>query len=126
MEKNLFTKALFAMGAVALMASCAKSTDVFDQSAVDAQKKADAQAEVEQLKLTYAENFVKKYGAVDPNQSWDFTTGAKLGAVTRTVDNSSQGATQIQTNLVNGLNFNRSFNSPSWYSNSLYNTQGPS
>ena len=105
MEKNLFTKALFAMGAVALMASCAKSTDVFDQSAVDAQKKADAQAEVEQLKLTYAENFVKKYGEVDPNQSWDFTTGAKLGAVTRTVDNSSQGATQIQTQIVDGLKF---------------------
>ena len=124
MEKNLFTKALFAMGAVALMASCAKSTDVFDQSAVDAQKKADAQAEVEQLKLTYAENFVKKYGEVDPNQSWDFTTGAKLGAVTRTVDNSSQGATQIQTNLVDGLNFRRSYNAPTYWenSNSLYDT----
>ena len=37
---RLFTKALFAMGAVALMASCAKSSDVFDQGAVDAQKKA--------------------------------------------------------------------------------------
>lgn len=122
MEKNLFTKALFAMGAVALMASCAKNSDVFDQSAVDAQKKADAQAEVEQLKLAYAENFVKKYGEVDPNQSWDFTTGAKLGAVTRAVDNSSQGATQIQTNLVDGLNFSRSYNSPFMYSNSLYNT----
>ena len=80
MEKNLFTKALFAMGAVALMASCAKSTDVFDQSAVDAQKKADAQAEVEQLKLTYAENFVKKYGEVDPNQSWDLTSKALTAA----------------------------------------------
>ena len=105
MEKNLFTKALFAMGAVALMASCAKSTDLFNQESIDAQKKADAQAGVEQLKLAYAENFVKKYGAVDPNQSWDFTTGAKLGAVTRTVDNSSQGATQIQTQIVDGLKF---------------------
>jgi len=125
MKKNLFTKALFAMGAVALMASCAKSSDLFDQGAVDAQKKADALAEVEQLKLTYAENFVKTYGEIDPNQSWDFTTGAKLGAITRdgaTQDNSSQGATQIQTQIVDGLNFNRSYNSPFVYSNSLYNT----
>ena len=130
MEKNLFTKALFAMGAVALMASCAKNSDVFDQSAVDAQKKADAQAEVEQLKLAYAENFVKKYGEVDPNQSWDFTSGAKLGTRS-TTDNSAQAATQIQTSLVDGLKF---FYRDSWgfvyaqsknnYAdrNSLYNT----
>ena len=121
MKKNLFTKALFAMGAVALMASCAKNSDVFDQSAVDAQKKADAQAEVEQLKLTYAENFVKKYGEVDPNQSWDFTSGAKLGT-RATTDNSAQAATQIQTSLVNGLDF---IYRDSWgftyaYSNSNY------
>lgn len=122
MKKNLFTKALFAMGAVALMASCAKSSDLFDQGAVDAQKKADALAEVEQLKLTYAENFVKTYGEIDPNQSWDFTTGAKLGTITRVNDASAQAATQIQTNLVDGLNFNRSYNSPLMYSNSLYNT----
>lgn len=123
MKKNLFTKALFAMGAVALMASCAKSSDLFDQGAVDAQKKADALAEVEQLKLTYAENFVKTYGEIDPNQSWDFTSGAKLGTITRVNDASSQGATQIQTQLVNGLDFNRSSNTPNqWYPNSLYNT----
>ena len=121
MKKNLFTKSLFAIGAVALMASCAKSTDLFDQDAIDAQKKADAQAEVEQLKLTYAENFIKKYGAVDPNQSWDFTTGAKLG--TRgTTDNSAQAATQIQTQVVNGLDFyyRNSWGTITAYSNSNY------
>ena len=130
MKKNLFTKALFAMGAVALMASCAKSSDLFDQGAVDAQKKADAQAEVEQLKLTYAENFVKMYGEVDPNQSWDFTTGAKLGTRAAT-DNSAQGVTQIQTQVVNGLDFvyrdswgriTAYSNSNYYASNSLYKT----
>ena len=106
MRKNLFTKLLFAMGAVAIMTSCAKS-DLFDQEAVDAQKKAEALAKVEQLKSVYKENFVKKYGEINPNQSWDFTSGAKLGSTTRGADqdNSAQGVTQIQTELVNGLTF---------------------
>lgn len=130
MRKNLFTKALFAMGAVALVASCTKSSDLFSQENVDAQKKAEAQAQVEQIKLAYAENFVKKYGEIDPNQSWDFTSGAKLGTRAAT-DNSAQAATQIQTSLVDGLKF---FYRDSWggvyaqsknnYAdrNSLYNT----
>ena len=130
MRKNLFTKALFAMGAVALVASCTKSSDLFSQENVDAQKKAEAQAQVEQIKLAYAENFVKKYGEIDPNQSWDFTSGAKLGTRAAT-DNSAQGATQIQTQIVDGLKFitGKDFWGRTTYSdynyankNSLYNT----
>ena len=122
MRKNLLTKALFALGAVALMASCAKNTDLYDQNAVDAQKKAEALAQVEQMKLSYAENFVKKYGAVDPNQSWDLTTGAKLGTRGANVDNSAQGVTTINASLVNGLDFTKAYNTPSlFYPNSLYN-----
>ena len=53
----------FALLGVAFI-SCSK-TDVFDSN-----------AEYEQQKSTYTSNFVKKYGEIDPNQSWDFCTMA--------------------------------------------------
>jgi hypothetical protein len=39
----------------------------------------------EQNKSEYENNFVKKYGAIDPNQSWDFTSNgnAAQARVTR-------------------------------------------
>jgi hypothetical protein len=77
--RKFVTNAFIALGAVALMASCAKSTDLFDQSAVDAQKKAEMLQEIEQTKINYEANFVKKYGAIDPNQSWDFAAPLHLG-----------------------------------------------
>lgn len=47
-------------------------------------------------KTSFADNFVKKYGAISPNQTWDFTTGAKLGT-TR--------AGGITTQSIPGLDF---------------------
>lgn len=46
-------------------------------------------------KATFSENFEKKYGSIDPNQTWDFTKGIKLG--TR--------AGGITTETIEGLNF---------------------
>ena len=46
------------------LTSCSK-TDVFDSN-----------AEIEKQKDDYASTFVKKYGEIDPNQSWDFCTMA--------------------------------------------------
>ena len=45
--------------------SCSKS-DLFDEAAQNSAKFEKAVAE-------YKANFVKKYGEVDPNQSWDFS-----------------------------------------------------
>ena len=111
MKKNLFTKALFAMGTVVMLASCSHTTDLYDENAINEQKKAEELAQLEQTKLDYAANFVKKYGEIDPNQTWDFTTGLSL--VTRAPgygqtygvlrDNSNRSG--IKTNLVNGLDF---------------------
>ena len=53
----------FALLGVAFI-SCSK-TDVFDSN-----------AEYEKQKSVYTSNFVKKYGDIDPNQSWDFCTMA--------------------------------------------------
>lgn len=114
MKKNYFTKALFAMGAVVMLASCSHNTDLYDENAINEQKKAEELAKLEQTKLDYAANFVKKYGEIDPNQTWDFTTGLSLG--TRGLfedmfsyiygvlkDNSNRSG--IKTELVDGLNF---------------------
>ena len=45
--------------------SCSKS-DLYDEAAQNSAKFEKAVAE-------YKANFVKKYGEVDPNQSWDFS-----------------------------------------------------
>ena len=100
--RKFVTNAFIAMGAVALMASCAKTTDLFDQSTVDAQKKAEMLQEIEQTKINYEANFVKKYGAIDPNQSWDFSDYARLG--TRGVTDITTPGT-ITTTIIDGLNF---------------------
>ena len=60
---KLFLIGSFAVLGVALT-SCSK-TDVFDSN-----------AEIEKQKDDYASTFVKKYGEIDPNQSWDFCTMA--------------------------------------------------
>ena len=60
---KLFMIGSFAVLGVALT-SCSK-TDVFDSN-----------AEIEKQKDDYASTFVKKYGEIDPNQSWDFCTMA--------------------------------------------------
>ena len=60
---TLFLIGSFAVLGVALT-SCSK-TDLFDSN-----------AEIEKQKDVYASTFVKNYGEIDPNQSWDFCTMA--------------------------------------------------
>ena len=60
---KLFLIGSFAVLGVALT-SCSK-TDLFDSNAENEKQKDD-----------YASTFVKKYGEIDPNQSWDFCTMA--------------------------------------------------
>lgn len=47
----------------AAFTSCTKGEDLFDSGAIEAMQKSE-----------YATNFEKKYGPIDPNQSWDFAT----------------------------------------------------
>ena len=61
MYKYLFKIGSMAVVAVAFMAC--SNNDIFDEQAV-----------IDQKKATYAENFEKAYGKIDPNQTWDFST----------------------------------------------------
>ena len=63
MNKNLFKIASLAVVAIAL-AACSKS-DYFE---------GQEEAIENQIKAEYAANFVKKYGEVDPNKSWDMSS----------------------------------------------------
>ena len=47
----------------AAFTSCSKGEDLFDSGAIVAMQKSE-----------YATNFEKKYGPIDPNQTWDFAT----------------------------------------------------
>ena len=67
-------KMMAAVMAVLGAVSCSKS-DVFDPGQAEEIKKAQEEAKIEQAKTDYEANFVEKYGEVDPNQSWDFSTG---------------------------------------------------
>ena len=67
---KMMAAAMAVLGAV----SCSKS-DVFDPGQAEEIKKAQEEAKIEQSKTDYEANFVEKYGEVDPNQSWDFSTG---------------------------------------------------
>ena len=70
MNIKMMAAAMAVLGAV----SCSKR-DVFDPGLVEEIKKAKEEAKIEQSKTDYEANFVEKYGEVDPNQSWDFSTG---------------------------------------------------
>lgn len=65
------TSLVASVSALLLITSCSHEADF------------DSTAYVQQKKNEYAQNFVKKYGEINPNQTWDFTTGATLGETTR-------------------------------------------
>lgn len=54
--------------------SCSK-TDVYDENQQKANKAAEEQVKQEKVVDEYEKNFVDTYGEIDPDQSWDFSTG---------------------------------------------------
>ena len=95
-KRNFLTKGLFVIAAMTFMASCSKSTDLYDPSAIAEKQKFEQEVKLETAKTLYATNFEKKYGKISPDQTWDFTTGRKLG---------TRGVTSITTNYIDGLDF---------------------
>ncbi len=59
---------IFFLATIATALVACSHADVYDSTLVENNQK-----------TSFADNFVKKYGAISPNQTWDFTTGAKLG-----------------------------------------------
>lgn len=79
-------KKLLVIGtAVLSLVACTKETNLYDPAAIESNQKAQ-----------YAQQFVEKYGAINPAKSWDLTDlSASL----------TRGAAAIETKLVKGLEF---------------------
>ncbi len=83
--KSYLLQFVVAFGTVATFMSCSK--DLAGSSSYE-----------EVQKQTYAANFVAKYGEIDANQSWDFSTGERQLA--------TRGFTTIKTEILeNGIDF---------------------
>ena len=87
---KVILKSVVASLAVMSLAACSNN-DLYDEGVVAANKTTEQQK-------SYENNFVKTYGAIAPNQSWDFSTNQqRLGT--------RAGETEIVTKTVEGLNF---------------------
>ena len=73
---NMKTKIMtFAMMMAMLGISSCSKTDLYDEGKVAEKEAAEAAAAQQKFIAEYEANFIKTYGAIDPNQSWDFSTG---------------------------------------------------
>lgn len=85
--RKIFLQSVVALSAITVFMSCSKDIEAFNASAIEEKQKND-----------YASSFVAKYGPIDPNQSWDFTTGERRLA--------TRGATTISTTIMeNGISW---------------------
>ena len=108
---KVILKSVVASLAVMSLAACSNN-DLYDEGVVAANKTAEQQK-------SYENNFVKTYGAIAPNQSWDFSTNQqRLGT--------RAGETAIVTKTVEGLNFDVKYKvnrNLSLYNRSINNNQ---
>lgn len=86
MKRNYFYGLMIA--SMVVMLSACSSKDAYDSGLVQ-----------QNTRETYASNFVKKYGEIDPNQTWDFSKGVRLGT------RSESDEVQISVEFVDGLDF---------------------
>ena len=78
------TNSFVLMLLVAMIATSCSDKDVFDSTAIYNQKKSE-----------FTSNFIKKYGEIDPNQSWDFSTGSHVYSLS--LPKATRGATRAVT-----------------------------
>ena len=76
----------------------------------------DNEAALEQQKVEYEASFVKKFGAIDPNQSWDFSSmratyslpsssaaGTRASELSVTVTGGKNGSMTIEKTVIDGI-----------------------
>ena len=85
--RKIFLQSVIALSAITAFMSCSKDIEALNASAIEEKQKND-----------YTSSFVAKYGPIDPNQSWDFTTGERRLA--------TRGTTTISTTIMeNGISW---------------------
>ena len=92
--KKYFISGVLAIAISAVFTGCSKSTDLYDEGAVQQNQH---EQEVAQLKKAYNDAFTKAYGAINPNNEWGFeSTG---GTTTREAVVSSEEIWLIPENF---------------------------
>jgi len=85
----MITKKLLLMGSIAIMGmafvACSSNEDLFDEEAA-----------IKQQNAIYAANFEKRYGKIDPNQSWDFSTDTPFFSLVSSGSN-TRAAASVET-----------------------------
>ena len=96
--KKYFISGVLAIAISAVFTGCSKSTDLYDEGAVQQNQH---EQEVAQLKKAYNDAFTKQYGTIDPNNAWGFDK--TRGAFTREASNLETSVYWIiPENLWNG------------------------
>ena len=88
MKTKIMTFAM--MMAMLGISSCSK-TDLYDEG------NAEAAAAQQKFIAEYEANFIKTYGAIDPNQSWDFSTGDEYFGIPSSARAATRGETPSYT-----------------------------
>lgn len=85
--KKYLMSGVAAIAFLAAFTSCSKSTDLYDQNAVDERNKQEQEQKIEnnidQAKAKYAAAFEKAFGKVGSNVDWGFSSSANTRALTR-------------------------------------------
>ncbi len=72
--KKYLMSGVAAIAFLAAFTSCSKSTDLYDEGAVQ-------QKEIQKTENSYSDNFIKKYGQPAANHSWGFGSSSKTRGV---------------------------------------------
>ena len=95
---NMKTKIMtFAMMMAMLGISSCSKTDLYDEGKVAEKEAAEAAAAQQKFIAEYEANFIKTYGAIDPNQSWDFSTGDEYFGIPSSARAATRGETPSYT-----------------------------
>ena len=94
MKTKIMTFAM--MMAMLGISSCSK-TDLYDEGKVAEKEAAEAAAAQQKFIAEYEANFIKTYGAIDPNQSWDFSTGDEYFGIPSSARAATRGETPSYT-----------------------------
>ena len=80
--KKYLSFGVLAIAITAVFSGCSKSTDLYDEAAVEKQQQ---EQKVAEWKKAYNDAFTKAFGAIDPNNAWGFDK--TRGAFTREASN---------------------------------------
>ena len=135
--KKYLTTGVAAIAFVAAFTSCSKSTDLYDQSAVDEKNRQEQEKKDQQNEMTvnekYAAAFEKAFGKVGPNVDWGFSSKSsstraftRAGGVTYNTDIVFPGDCDASNFLANwpenAMKLSQYGSGPgSWYINEAYN-----